>query len=168
MQKFIINITNDLMPILAAKLWEDYPERSIELIKRLPGYDKRSIEMDWAPFLLTSAADVLFNTGNHNDALLVSSIAFKKYENLKSKLDSGKAQNQYPDSIIRRFAAYTKWREAFIVMQLNKIERALQCYTLAAEIDLLLAPKIIEERDSMIKIDEPEGISVTFSSPFLE
>jgi len=127
---FVKQLIDGIMPTLAVTVNEKDPLLSAELIRRLPSIDKWYKQADHAGFLLQSAASAYERIDSLDKALEYYALSWKHLNRFKRKLDST-AHTTPPDIDIRRFAAFSKWKEAFLAYKIGDTLRSKECFGLA-------------------------------------
>jgi len=127
---FVKQLIDGIMPTLAVTVYEKDPLLAAELIRRLPSIDKWYEQADYAGFLLQGAASAFERIDSLDKALEYYALSWKHLNRFKRKLDAT-TQAIPPDIDIRRFATYSKWKEAFLAYQMGDTLRSKECFGLA-------------------------------------
>jgi hypothetical protein len=120
-----------------------------------------------APFVLGAAAGAFERAGEPEVALGILRRAFGLFENMKLEIDRLGSTPLIPDSVICRFAAFNKYHEALLALEMGDTSCALEAIAVAAAADRSLEARLDRNYRILCNNRPLRSHELATSSPFV-
>jgi hypothetical protein len=135
MDDFVHKSVRVLLPCATAGIWYSNPKSFVDLIMKYPDIDEWYKKVEFAPFLLYSAADAAERANLKKEAMDIYHISFIYFDTLNMRIKDKKTVYDLKASDIETFAASALWAEGDIAWALGDTNRALTSFKLATMVD---------------------------------